>query len=421
MAIEMQAPKGTKDVTPQESYKWQYIEGLIRDICAKYGFREARTPVFEHTEVFLRGIGDTTDVVQKEMYTFEDKGGRSITLKPEGTAGMVRMFVEHAYFNDPQPTKVYYLTCPVFRYENPQAGRLREHHQFGVEIFGASKASADAECVSIALELFEKVGVKDLEVHINSIGCPNCRPQYHAALKAYLKEHYDSLCPTCKTRYEKNPLRALDCKEPGCKAIAKNAPVIIEHLCDDCKAHMAEFEACLKAMGVTYSIDPYIVRGLDYYTRTVFEIISNHIGSQGTVCGGGRYNGLIEQLGGPDMPAMGFGLGLERLLMVAESQGIELPKPTLYDIYIATMGDQARLKGFELAFGLRKMGFKAECDHVGRSIKAQFKYAGKLGVRYVAVLGENELNEGKIKVKDMEKGEEITLDLTPEAVAAVLR
>ncbi len=418
--MEFQAPKGTKDVTPQESYKWQYIEGLIREICAKYGFREGRTPVFEHTEVFLRGIGDTTDVVQKEMYTFEDKGGRSITLKPEGTAGMVRMFVEQKLFNDPQPTKVYYLTCPVFRYEKPQAGRLREHHQFGVEIFGAPKASADAECVSIALELFERVGVKDLEVHINSIGCPNCRPAYHKALKAYLQSHYDQLCDTCKTRFEKNPLRVLDCKEEGCKKIAHDAPVIIDHLCDDCKEHMAEFEACLKSMNVAYRIDPYIVRGLDYYTRTVFEIISNHIGSQGTVCGGGRYNGLVQELGGPEMPGMGFGLGLERLLLVAENQGVVIPRPTLFDVYIATMGDAARLAGFQLAYQLRRLGIKAECDHVGRSIKAQFKYANKLGVRYVATLGENELAQGVMKLKDMELGAEQEIALDAAALAALL-
>ncbi len=419
--MELQAPKGTRDVLPQDSYKWQYVEGLVREICSKYGYREGRTPVFEHTELFLRGIGDTTDVVQKEMYTFLDKGERSITLKPEGTAGFVRMFVEHNMFNDPQPTKMYYLNCPVFRYEKPQAGRLREHHQFGVEIFGAPKASADAECVAIALELFERVGVKELEVHINSIGCPDCRPQYHTALKAYLQENYDSLCPTCKTRFEKNPLRVLDCKEGGCKKIAKDAPVIIDHLCDNCKDHMSEFEACLSGMGVSYSIDPFIVRGLDYYTRTVFEIISSHIGAQGTVCGGGRYNGLVEELGGPAIPGMGFGLGLERLLLVAENQGVQIPEPPLYHIYIATMGEEARRKGFALAHALRRLGIKAECDHVGRSIKAQFKYAGKLNVGYVATIGESELLQGVLNLKNMETGEQRSIPLDGEAVAEAMK
>jgi len=416
--MNLQAPKGTRDITPDESYQWQYIESLIREICAKYGFREGRTPVFEHTELFLRGVGDTTDIVQKEMYTFLDKGERSITLKPEGTAGMVRMFVEHHLFQETQPTKMYYLYCPVFRYEKPQAGRLREHHQFGVEIFGAPKASADAECVAIALELFDRVGIKDLAVHINSIGCPECRPKYHAALKAYLKDNYDSLCETCKTRFEKNPLRVLDCKEKHCKELVKGAPMLLDYLCDDCKNHMDEFKSHLDSMGVSYEVDPLIVRGLDYYTKTVFEIISTHIGSQGTVCGGGRYNGLIEEIGGPSMPGMGFGLGMERLLLVAQNQGVVIPKPEWYQVYIATMGESARKEGFALAWKLRNLGIKTEYDHVGRSFKAQFKYADKIQAKYVAVIGENELNEQIVKLKCMQTGEEVTLPLQAEAIAA---
>ncbi len=419
--MALQAPKGTRDVSPQESYKWQYIEGLVREICEKYGLREARTPVFEHTELFLRGVGDTTDIVQKEMYTFEDKGNRSITLKPEGTAGVVRMFVEHKLFNESQPTKMYYLTCPVFRYEKPQAGRLREHHQFGVEIFGAPRASADAECISVALELFRRVGIKDLSVHINSIGCPECRPKYHAALKAYLEYHYDELCPTCKERYEKNPLRVLDCKEQGCKRLAADAPVILDYLCEACEEHMTELKACLDVMGVAYGIDPFIVRGLDYYTRTVFEIISNHIGSQGTVCGGGRYDGLVEEIGGPSMPGVGFGLGMERLLLVAENQGLVIPEPKPYDMYVAGIGEAARRKAFALSFELRGLGFKVDCDHVGRSIKAQFKYADKLNARFVAVLGDNEMSEGKIKIKEMATGGESSVQLTAQALARVLK
>ncbi|MDL2235868.1 histidine--tRNA ligase [Christensenellaceae bacterium OttesenSCG-928-L17] len=418
--MSIQKPKGTQDIAPLESYKWHYVEGLVREICEKYGLKEARTPVFEHTELFLRGVGDTTDIVQKEMYTFMDKGNRSITLKPEGTAGIVRMFVEEKLYNEPQPTKMYYLYCPVFRYERPQAGRLREHHQFGIELFGAPRASADAECISIALELFERVGIRDLSVHINSIGCPNCRPSYHEALKTYFRAHYDELCDTCRTRFEKNPLRILDCKEKRCKEIAADAPIILDYLCEECEDHMQELKVCLDMMGVTYGIDPFIVRGLDYYTKTVFEIISTHIGSQGTVCGGGRYDGLIEEIGGPKMPGVGFGLGMERLLLVAESQGVDIPKPKPFDLYVASIGEQARLRGYALAWALRNEGLKVECDHVGRSIKAQFKFADKLNARYVAVLGEAELAEEKIKLKDMETGEEVLLPLDVSALAAAL-
>ncbi|MDD3921213.1 MAG: histidine--tRNA ligase [Eubacteriales bacterium] len=418
--MEIQAPKGTRDVTPQESYKWHYIETLVRSITTKYGFREGRTPVFEHTELFLRGVGDTTDIVQKEMYTFEDKGGRSITLKPEGTAGFVRMFVERKLYAETQPTKMFYLYCPVFRYEKPQAGRLREHHQFGVEIFGAPRATADAECVSIALELFHRIGIKDLEVHINSIGCPKCRPNYHAALKEYLKGHYDELCETCKTRFEKNPLRVLDCKEEKCGQIAKNAPVIIDYLCDECKAHMDEFKACLTAMNVNYSVDPFIVRGLDYYTKTVFEIISKHIGAQGTVCGGGRYDGLVEEIGGPSMPGVGFGMGMERLLLVAESQGVYIPEPAPTDIYIAALGEEARVAGFALAHKLRAMGLIVENDHVGRSAKAQFKYADKLGARFVIAIGQNELENGVVKVKNMADGVEVETQMSADAISQIV-
>lgn len=418
--MALQAPKGTRDVLPKESYKWHYIERLAREVCAKYGMLETRTPVFEHTELFLRGVGDTTDIVQKEMYTFLDKGDRSVTLKPEGTAGVARMFVEHNLYNDAQPTKMYYLYCPVFRYERPQAGRLREHHQFGIEIFGAPKASADAECILLALELFEKVGVRDLVLHINSIGCPDCRPNYHAALKEYLRKNYDALCPTCKERFEKNPLRILDCKEERCKALVKEAPVILDYLCESCETHMQELQACLGALEVEYEINPFIVRGLDYYTKTVFEIISTHIGSQGTVCGGGRYDGLIETIGGPSLPGVGFGMGMERLLLVAESQGVSIPAPPAYDVYLAGMNDGARLEAFRLAMELRKAGLKAECDHNGRSLKAQFKYADKLGTQYVAVLGEQEMETGRAKLKQMETGEETETELTAEAIARVI-
>lgn len=409
--MQYQAPKGTKDVTPKESYKWQYIEGLIRGICEKYGFSEARTPVIEHTELFLRGVGDTTDVVQKEMYTFTDKGERSITLKPEGTAGAARMFIENGLFNDAQPTKMYYLYCPVFRYDKPQAGRLREHHQFGVEVYGAPRASVDAECIALAMELFRTVGVTGLSVNINSIGCPECRPKYNDILKAYLNENYAGLCETCKGRLEKNPLRILDCKEEGCKRIAAGAPHITDYLCSDCADHFEELKGCLAALNIAYAVDPFIVRGLDYYTKTVFEIIASGE-YEGTVCGGGRYDGLIRELGGPDMCGIGFGLGMERLLLVAEQSGCRIPEPKRTEVYVAALGEEARSEGFKLVSVLRQAGVKAEFDHVGRSFKAQFKFANKLEARLVAILGEDELNMGKVRLKDMDTGEETLADMT---------
>ena len=394
-----------RDVTPKESYKWQYVEGLIRNLCSVYGFSETRTPVLEHTELFLRSVGDTTDVVQKEMYTFTDKGDRSVTLKPEGTAGVARMFMESKLFNEAQPTKMYYLYSPVFRYEKPQAGRLREHHQFGVEVYGAPRASVDAECIALALDLFGQLGISGLSVNINSIGCPECRPAYNAKLKEYFRANYDDLCETCRTRFEKNPLRILDCKEEKCKRIAAGAPKIIDCLCDGCKAHFDELQASLQAMDIHYTVDPMIVRGLDYYTKTVFEIISTEGQYKGTVCGGGRYDCLLEQLGGPNMPGVGFGLGMERLLLVAESFR-PIPQPERVGVYLAAMGEAARSEGMRLAKALRSEGVKTEFDHVGRSFKAQFKYADKLGARFVAILGDDEIKNGVIKLKNMETGEE---------------
>ena len=411
-----QAPKGTKDVLPEESYRWQYLESTVRGIVKKYGFLEARTPVIEHTELFLRGVGDTTDIVTKEMYTFEDKGGRSITLKPEGTAGVVRLFVENKLFAETQPTKIFYLNNPVFRYERPQAGRLREHHQFGVEFFGAADASADAECIAVAVELLTKLGCTGLTVKLNSIGCPSCRPAYHEALKAYLRAHLDELCDTCKVRYEKNPLRVLDCKVPSCGAIAANAPRVGDFLCDECRAHMDKLCRLLDGMGVRYELDPQLVRGLDYYTKTVFEIVSDCIGAQSAVCGGGRYDGLVEQLGGPHLPAVGFGLGMERLLLLLDNAGVAIEKPVRYDLYIASMGEAAAEKAFLLAAGLRARGACVETDHMGRSLKAQFKYADKVGARNVLTVGESELSEGRGKIKRMADGAETETALTVEDI-----
>lgn len=396
-------PKGTKDVLPQDSYKWQYVESTAREIAGLFNLKEIRTPTFEHTELFQRGVGDTTDIVTKEMYTFKDKGDRSITLKPEGTAGAVRSFIESGLANGVLPAKMYYIT-PAFRYERPQAGRLREFHQFGVEIFGAKGAQTDAEAIVMADTLLKKLGL-NVQLYINSIGCPTCRAAFNKELKEFFEPNLENLCYDCKTRYAKNPLRLLDCKEENCKKINSDAPSILEYLCDDCAAHFDTLKACLTLAGVDYKIDPRIVRGLDYYTRSVFEFVSTSIGAQGTVCAGGRYDGLIAELGGNPMPAVGFAAGIERLLIVMEQTGVEIPAPHVPTVYIAGMDNDCRQKAFELATVLRAKGIFAEIDHMERSVKAQFKYADKLGAKYVAVIGGNELAEGRANVKCMATGE----------------
>ena len=395
-------PKGTKDVLPQDSYKWQYVESTAREIAGLFNLKEIRTPTFEHTELFQRGVGDTTDIVTKEMYTFKDKGDRSITLKPEGTAGTVRSFIESGLINGVLPAKMYYIT-PAFRYERPQAGRLREFHQFGVEVFGSKSAQTDAETIVMADTLLKKLGLK-VQLYINSIGCPTCRAAYNKALKEFFAPNLDKLCYDCKTRYEKNPLRLLDCKEEECKKINASAPQILDYLCEDCHAHFEELKACLRLADVDYVIDPRIVRGLDYYTRSVFEFVSTSIGAQGTVCAGGRYDGLIAELGGNPMPAVGFAAGIERLLIVMEQTGVVIPEPPKPTVYIAGMDGACRQKAFELAIALRSKGIFVEIDHMERSVKAQFKYADKLGARYVAVIGGNELAEGRANVKCMATG-----------------
>ncbi|HCW03661.1 MAG TPA: histidine--tRNA ligase [Clostridium sp.] len=408
----IQAQKGTKDVLPQEAYKWHYVEGKLKNIAEQYGCREIRTPAFEATELFIRGVGETTDVVQKEMYTFEDKGGRSITLKPEGTAPAVRAFIESSLYSEAQPTKLFYFT-PVFRYENVQKGRFREHHQFGIEVFGAPAPSLDAEVISLAMRSVRELGLKNLELHINSIGCPECRKKYNEALKGYLKDNLDKLCKTCNSRYEKNPMRILDCKEESCKVITKEAPVILDYICDDCKDHMEKLKGYLEAMGISYKVDPYIVRGLDYYSKTVFEVINDNF----TVCGGGRYDYLIEQVGGPSTPAVGFGMGLERLIMTLEAAGIEIPKPDLIQLYIGSMGEKASFQALKLAFELRKRGVKSDCDHMGRSVRAQMKYANKIGAKYSLILGEDELEKKVARLKNMEDGS--TTDINIEDYEAI--
>ena len=396
-------PKGTKDVLPQDSYKWQYVESVAREVASQFSVREIRTPVFEHTELFSRGVGDTTDIVTKEMYTFKDKGDRSITLKPEGTAGAVRSFIENGMANGTLPAKMYYIS-PAFRYERPQAGRLREFHQFGVEIFGAKGAQTDAEAILIADMLLKKLGIQ-VQLRINSIGCPACRAEYNRALKAFFAPYLDKLCYDCKTRYEKNPLRLLDCKEEECKKINADAPSMLDYLCTDCSAHFEQVKSHLQSAGVDYVIDSRIVRGLDYYTRTVFEFVSTAIGAQGTVCAGGRYDGLIEQLGGNPTPAVGFAAGIERLLIVMQANGAAFPEPPKPTVYLAGMDEECRAKAFAIAYALRSAGVSAEIDHLERSIKAQFKYADKIGANYVAVIGGNELAQGQANVKNMQTGE----------------
>ena len=413
-----QAPKGTRDVLPADSYRWQFIESRMREAAALAGYREARTPVFEHTELFLRGIGDTTDVVQKEMYTFEDKGKRTVTLKPEGTAGAVRCFLEHNLYAEPLPCKLFYLNSPIFRYENPQSGRLREHHQFGLECFGAKEATADAELILLAYNLLKGMGVKNLSVEINSIGCPNCRPVYHARLKEFLGERINEMCETCKERFDRNPLRVLDCKEKKCQELTKDAPSMLDLLCDECKDHFEQLKQCLDGAGIPYRVNPRIVRGLDYYTKTVFEIVVDTPDGKLTVCGGGRYDNLVEQIGEQSIPAVGFGMGLERVLMQLDADGVEIPKPEWYEVFVTYMGAN-RPQAFALVQQLRAAGIKADLDHCGRSLKAQFKYANKTGAPVTAVIGDDEAANGTVKLKRMSDGTEQTVAVS-EAAKAIL-
>ena len=410
MALITKAIKGTKDVLPKDVHKNQYIEATALDIASKFGYKEIRTPVFEHTELFQRGVGDTTDVVQKEMYTFDDKGGRSITLRPEGTAGAVRSYLENGLCNEALPQKVCYLIS-CYRYEKPQAGRLREFHQFGVECFGSASPLADAEIIALAKSLFDTLGVKDLSLEINSIGCPTCRAEYHKALKEYFSSRKDELCNTCKSRLDRNPMRILDCKSPICHEIAEGAPVVIDYLCDECKEHFENVQKYLKAQNIEYTINPQIVRGLDYYTKTVFEFVSNSIGAQGTVCGGGRYDGLVEELGGQHTPSLGFAMGIERLMILMEAQGFEFPEAEKPDLFIVALGEKATLKAVEIAKDMREEGFSALLDLNQRSVRAQMKYADKLGAKFNVVIGDNEVEAKTAKLKNMQTGEETEINL----------
>ena len=403
-------PKGTKDMLPRDAAAWHYVEQKARETAALFSFREIRTPMFEHTELFTRGVGETTDIVTKEMYTFEDKGGRSMTLRPEGTAGVARAFIENGLGQDVMPMKAYYLAS-VFRYERPQSGRLREHHQFGVELYGSSSPYADAEVISLAHTFLSSVGIGGLTLHLNSIGCKECRPKFNAALRGYIGDNLDRMCGKCRERFDKNPLRILDCKEEKCREIVKAAPSITDFLCDDCRAHFEQLQGILERQGVPFVVDPSVVRGLDYYTRTVFEFVSEDIGAQGTVCGGGRYDGLVEEVGGKSTPAVGFGLGLERLLLVLQNTGrLDAPRERA-DVYLAPLGERAAGEVPAIAAGLRRAGVSADYDMMGRGVKAQMKYADKSGARFVVVIGDNELESGTAVLKNMDTGEERSVAL----------
>ncbi len=417
-----QAPKGTNDILPDDIYRWHHVEREFAALCAQFGYREIRIPVFEHTELFHRGVGETTDIVQKEMYTFDDKGGRSLTLRPEGTAGVVRSYIEHGMASMAQPVKLYY-NITAYRYEKMQKGRYREFHQFGMEMFGAADPAADAEIISLLTLFFERLGIGNLSLNLNSIGCPTCRAAYNTLLRDFLKDRIGSMCETCQGRYDRNPMRIIDCKEETCRHHVREAPALLDHICDDCRAHFEGLQKKLELMGIRYAIDKGIVRGLDYYTRTVFEFVSRNIGTQGTVCGGGRYDGLMEACGGPKTPGIGFGLGVERLLMEMESQGIAIPAPEAPLIYIGAIGAKAAEAVESLCWNLRRKGIACVKDVMGRSVKAQMKYADKLGTRYTMVLGDNEIETGRAALRDMKSGEskDISLDTLTDRLTKCCR
>lgn len=409
MALNIKRPNGTEDVIPKNINKWNTVENTARDVASMYGFKEIRIPTFENTELFQRSVGETTDVVQKEMYSVIARETK-FTLRPEGTAGTIRAMMQNGLLNEAMPQKVFYiLSC--FRHERPQAGRLREFHQFGVEMAGSSLPSADADVISMANDIINMLEIKNVELKINSIGCPKCRAEYHKALKGYFENKKDKLCDTCLSRLEKNPMRILDCKSPVCSEIAKDAPLILDYLCNECSEHFEKLKSYLNNLNIKFTVDPKIVRGLDYYTKTVFEFVTTDIGAQGTICGGGRYDGLIEQMGGQKTPALGFAMGLERLILTMENQGISFADDMQCSLYIAPMDESIVPYAMKLAAELRSSGLWVEYDTVGRGLKAQMKYSDKLGAAFTMVLGENELNEKKAKLKNMKTGEETDIIL----------
>ncbi len=413
----IQKPKGTKDILPDEIGEWQYIEGKIKDIFENSGMKEIRVPVFEATELFSRGVGETTDVVQKEMYTFDDKGGRSITLRPEGTAGVVRSYIENGMGSLATPVKLWY-EMPMYRYENVQKGRLREFRQFGTEVIGTQSYLADVEIIILGMEIFKELNIPNIKLTINSIGCPNCRAKYQEALREFIRPNLENYCDTCKTRFEKNPMRILDCKEQKCKKMNENAPAILDYLCDECKEHFENVKSLLNQMDIPYEIDARIVRGLDYYTKTVFEFISEDDGL--TVLAGGRYDGLIKEIGGQDTPAVGFAMGMERLIEVFDRYNKEMSFEKNLDVYIANIGDKANIVATKIINDLRKNGIFAEKDICERSLKAQFKYADKKKARFVITIGDNEVLQNIAKIKNMTTGEERDIKLEVQDIINVV-
>lgn len=410
-------PKGCHDIYGYEAKRWQYVSKVIDSLMEKYNYNFIRTPIFESSEVFHRGVGETTDIVSKETYDFKDRGDRSMTLRPEGTAGIVRSFVENKMYGDAtQPIKLYY-NGTMYRYERPQSGRDRELTQFGVEVLGSDDPIIDAEVISIPVNLFKLLGLKEVKVKINTLGDIESRNMYRDALVEHFSKYINELCPDCQERYKKNPMRILDCKNKNCGEITKNAPIILDYMCEECDTHFTEVKKYLDALNIPYTVDPGIVRGLDYYTKTIFEILNDDF----TVCGGGRYDRLIEQLGGPEMPAVGFGLGIERLLLTLQNEGIEIPNEGLYDLYIGARGEDGKLASFKLANALRTRGIKTEINHMGRSLKAEMKYANKIGAKFTVVLGDDELQTGNAKLKRMSDGEQFEVNLNNiEEIVAIL-
>ncbi|HEX3016168.1 MAG TPA: histidine--tRNA ligase [Desulfobacteria bacterium] len=406
-----QRPKGTNDFLPGQVEKWQFIESTIREICRQYGYEEVRTPIFEHTELFNRGVGETTDIVEKEMYTFADKGDRSITLRPEGTASVCRAYVENKLYAGPQPVKLYYVG-PMFRYEKPQAGRFRQFHQFGVEVFGATSPAVDAEVITLAMDFYRRLGLKNLEVHINSVGCPKCRPIHKEKLKEFLRPNLANFCRNCQGRFERNPLRMLDCKSEVCQKLSAGAPTTTQCLCDDCAAHFEQVKSYLDRAGIRYKVDERLVRGLDYYTKTAFEIMVDEIGAQSAICGGGRYDGLIEQLGGPAVPGIGFALGMERIFSALAVQEIEIPLQSKLDVFIAALGEEASRECFRLQLQLRQAGLKVDMDYLARGLKGQLKAADRLKAKFALIIGDKELAQGVALVRQMDGGEQAEIKLT---------
>lgn len=417
MSVKITKPRGTNDVLPSQSAAWQAVEGKLITAARRFGYSEIRTPVFEATELFARGVGDGTDVVNKEMYTFEDRGGRSISLRPEGTAGVVRAAIENGLLADALPRKVCYLVS-CFRYEKPQSGRYRQFHQFGVEMFGADAPAADAEVICMVSDILRGFGLAGVTLELNSIGCPACRAEYHKALRAYFEGYRAELCPTCQERLDKNPMRILDCKNPECREIASGAPVILDYLCPECRAHFEAVKDLVAAAGIAYTVNPTVVRGLDYYTRTVFEF---SVPGYPALCGGGRYGGLVAELGGPDIEGVGFAIGLERLLALLSEQGLAPAQPKGCDVYLASMGEAAGKKAFLLAEALRRADVSAQCDLCGRSVKAQMKYADKLGARYAMVIGDDELAKNEAELKEMAGERRVMVELLDDSFTDAVR